>query len=99
MQWQLSQTIVTAWPKARTVKVAPQLGQFRAFTCGVSEGVDELMTIPQSYAGSLASGFQILRPLPSTRLVLHRCSQWWQTFQCARVDQRRARQSYPNIEM
>src|SRR6516162_8184267 len=101
MQWQPSQTIVTAWPNERTVNVAPQLGQFKDLTCGVPEGVGpvELMTTPQNYVGSLASGFQIQRPLPGTRRVLHRCNQSWRTFRCATVDQRRSHRSCPNIEM
>jgi hypothetical protein len=39
MEWQLSQTIVTAFPNDRTVNAAPHPGQFSAFTCGFVGGV------------------------------------------------------------
>ncbi len=35
MEWQESQTTVTACVKDRRVRAAPQPGQFIAFTCGV----------------------------------------------------------------
>src|SRR5215472_12624464 len=100
MQWQLSQTTVTAWPKERIVNVAPQLGQFRDLTCGVPGGAGplELMTTPQSCVGSLTSGFQIQRPLPDTAPGFHRCNQSSRTSRCPTADQRRSRLICPNIE-
>ena len=47
MEWQLSQTIVTALLKERTASAAPQSGQFSALTCGFAGGAPALMTSPR----------------------------------------------------